>query len=347
MHLSASNLGDRLGNRQWLLRRRPRGNVDLADFEYRETGVPDTTPLGAGELLLRNRVFLCAPTMRNWMDAPGNNFYPSVPIGEPVLAPAACEVIASAREDVPVGARVTCTTSWQDYQRVGPTQAVRRIPDGLSFVEAMGVYGLNARTGYFGLLKVGRPKPGNTLVVSGAAGSTGSVAAQIGKIMGCRVIGIAGGPDKCQWLTDDCGLDAAIDYKLGGVREKLADLCPAGIDIFFDNVGGEILQAAVENMARFGRIVLCGQIANYTGGGPIPGPTNMMRIIYGSITMQGFLQSNFADETESAIAALRGWVEAGKIAHREDLRTGFKSIPETFACLFDGGNQGTLLAVLD
>jgi NADPH-dependent curcumin reductase CurA len=124
-------------------------------------------------------------------------------------------------------------------------------------------------------------------------------------------------------------------------------LCPNGIDIFYDNVGGEILQAAVENMARFGRIVLCGQIASYTQGGPAPGPTNMMRIIYGGITMQGFLQSNYADEADAAITQLRQWVAAGKIVHREDVRTGFKNIPETFATLFDGRNQGTLLAVLD
>jgi NADPH-dependent curcumin reductase CurA len=334
-------------NRQWLLRRRPRGNVEPADFEYRETGVPAGLPLRTGELLLRNRVVLCAPTMRNWMDPPGNNFYPSVPLGEPVLAPAACEVVASARDDVPVGTRVTCNASWQDYQRVGAEHAVRRISDGLTLIEAMGVYGLNARTGYFGLLKVGRPKSGETLVVSGAAGSTGSVAAQIGRIIGCRVVGIAGGADKCRWLTEACGLDAAIDYKSGKVREKLAETCPAGIDVFFDNVGGEILQAAVENMARFGRIVLCGQISGYTGGVPVPGPSNMMRIIYGSITMQGFLQSNFAAETESAIADLRRWVEAGKIVHREDVRTGFKTLPESFANLFDGGNRGTLLVVFD
>jgi NADPH-dependent curcumin reductase CurA len=334
-------------NRQWLLRRRPRGNVQLADFEYRESEIPDKNSLRPGELLLRNRVFLCAPTMRNWMDAPGNSFYPSLAIGEPVLAPAACEVIASAREQVPVGTRVTSTTSWQDYQRVGAAHPVTPIADGLSFVEAMSVYGLNARTAYFGLLKVGRPKPGETLVVSGAAGSTGSAAAQIGKIMSCRVIGIAGGADKCDWLTKVCGLDAAIDYRLGRVQERLAELCPNGIDIFYDNVGGEILQAAVENMARFGRIVLCGQIASYTQGGPAPGPTNMMRIIYGGITMQGFLQSNYADEADAAITQLRQWVAAGKIVHREDVRTGFKNIPETFATLFDGRNQGTLLAVLD
>jgi NADPH-dependent curcumin reductase CurA len=211
----------------------------------------------------------------------------------------------------------------------------------------MGAYGLNARTAYFGLFKVGRPKPGEALVVSGAAGSTGSVAAQIGKIMGCRVIGIAGGPDKCHWLTQVCGLDAAIDYRQGRVQERLAELCPDGIDIFYDNVGGDILQAAVENMARFGRIVLCGQIANYTKGGPAPGPSNMMRIIYGGITMQGFLQSHYADEAAAAIAQLRQWVAAGKIAHREDVRTGFMNIPEIFATLFAGRNQGTLLAVPD
>jgi NADPH-dependent curcumin reductase CurA len=334
-------------NRQWLLRRRPRGNVEAADFEYRETEIPDSASLRPGELLLRNRVFTCAPTMRNWMNPPGNDFYPSLALGEPVLAPAACEVIASAREGLSAGARVTSVTSWQDYERIGPERAVARIPDGVSFVDAMGVYGLNARTAYFGLLRVGRPQPGETLVVSGAAGSTGAMAAQIGKIVGCRVVGIAGGADKCAWLTGTCGLDAAVDYKKDPVQERLAELCPNGINIFYDNVGGAILQAAVENMARFGRIVLCGQIASYTDASPAPGPTNMMRIIYGSITMQGFLQSNYLSEADAAIAQLREWVEAGKIVHREDVRPGFKRIPETFSALFEGGNHGTLLAVVD
>lgn len=334
-------------NRQWLLARRPHGNTQLADFEYREGSVPDPASLQPGELLLRNRVFLCAPTMRNLMDPPGNNYYPSLPIGTPMFAPAAGEVVASARADVPVGTRVTCNSSWQDFQLLGPDHPVVPIPDGLSFVEALGVFGLNARAAYFGLLKVGRPRAGETLVVSGAAGSTGSMAAQIGKIVGCRVVGIAGGSEKCSWLTEICGLDAAIDYRQGRVREELASLCPNGIDVFFDNVGGDILQAAVDNMARMGRIVLCGQIASYTDAEPAPGPSNMMRIIYGGITIQGFLQGNYADEAAAAITQLRDWEKEGRLIHREDMRTGFAQLPEVFGDLFSGRNQGTLLVSIE
>jgi NADPH-dependent curcumin reductase CurA len=326
------------------LRRRPCGNVRLDDFTYHENYSPTPGSLEPGDLLLRNVMFLCAPTMRNWMDAPENNLYPSISLGDPVIAPAACEVLASRRDNIAAGARVMCFTSWQDYQCVGPNHQVAIIPDGMSYVEAMGVYGLNARTGYFGLLKVGRPKAGETLVVSGAAGSTGSIAAQIGKIVGCRVIGIAGSSEKCTWLTESCGLDAALNYREGRLRERLRDLCPNGIDVYFDNVGGEMLQAAIENMARFGRIVLCGQIATYTEAGPARGPNNLMRLIYGSITLQGFLQGDYVDETDSAVAQLRQWVEENKIVHREDIRHGFKNLPMTFSSLFDGSNQGTLLA---
>lgn len=334
-------------NRRWLLARRPTGNVLPDDFAYHEEPVPDAGALRSGELLLRNRAFLCAPTMRNWMDPPSNSLYPSIPIGAVVMAPAVAEVVASARPDVPAGARVTTHSSWQDYVVVPDGHAVINVDPAISDIDALGVYGLNARTAYFGLIEVGRPVAGETLVVSGAAGSTGSMAAQIGKILGCRVIGIAGGPDKCAWLTDTLGLDGAIDYRNEDVEARIRAKCPGGVDIFYDNVGGAMLQAAVENMAKFGRIVLCGQIAGYTRSAPVPGPTNMMRLIYGSIRMQGFLQGDYAPRADEAIAQLQEWVAAGRIAHREDARSGFQDIPQTFAALFNGANDGTLIALLD
>lgn len=333
-------------NRQWILVRRPQGPATLADFELRESE-PAPGPLRPGEVLLRNRMFLCAPTMRNWMEPPGNSLYPSIPLGAAVYAPAAGEVVASAREGVAPGDRIMAFTAWEDLSVVAATAAVTPIRAGKSYVEAMGPYGLNALTGYFGLLRVGEPKPGETLVVSGAAGSAGSVAAQVGRIKGCRVIGIAGGPEKCAWLTGACGLDAAIDYKAEPVAERIAQLCPHGIDIFFDNVGGEILQTAVDSMAKFGRIVLCGQIGHYTAGGPVPGPGNMMRLIYGSVRMQGFLGGDYAADREAALDELQRWVGEGRIAHREDVRTGFRAIPATFGALFDGSNKGTLLAAIE
>jgi NADPH-dependent curcumin reductase CurA len=334
-------------NRQWLLRRRPSAVVQPADFEYRETEIPAADALRPGEILLRNRMFVCAPTMRNWMDGAANALYPTMRLGDPVLAPAGGEVVASANPLIPAGSRVTTFGSWQDYQVIGAEQPVAALPEGTGFIEALGVLGFNSLTGYFGLLKVGMPKPGQTLVVSGAAGSTGSIAAQIGRIKGCRVIGIAGGAEKCAWLVKECRLDAAIDYRSGNLYERLKQLCPNGIDIFFDNVGGEVLQAAVDNMARFGKIVLCGQIAGYNSGAPIEGPRNMMRIIYGSITLQGFLVGNYASEAGAALEELRTWMASGEIVHREDVRYGFDAIPATFAALFDGTNRGTLLAAIE
>ena len=329
-------------NRQWRLARRPTGPATPADFEYREDdyAIP---ALDDGQVLLRNHVFLCAPTMRNWMDPPGNSLYPSIALGDPVMAPAAGEVVASAHPDFPVGSRVTTFSSWQDYQVIDGAR-LNPIPDGVSTIDAMGRYGLNPLTGYFGLLRVGQPAAGETVVVSGAAGSTGSTAAQIAKLLGCRTIGIAGGDDKCRWLVDECGLDAAIDYKAGAVEQQLRDLCPNGIDVFFDNVGSGILQAAVDNMARHGRIVLCGQIASYNDDRLPEGPRNMMRLIYGSIRMQGFLMGDYAAEIPTALAELKKWGETGAIRHREDVRSGFKRLPTIFGALFDGSNQGTLLA---
>lgn len=331
-------------NRQWLLRRRPTGAATRDDFDYRETAVPGQA-LGEGQILLRNEIFLCAPTMRNWMDPPGNSLYPSIPLGEPVLAPSAGTVIASAHPDFVPGERVTTLSSWQDYEVIdGAARAIRTIPDRLSTIDAMGRFGLNPLTGYLGMLRVGQPVAGETVVVSGAAGSTGSTAVQVARIVGCRVIGIAGGRDKCDWLVNECAIDAAIDYKSEDVEQRLAELCPDGINIFYDNVGGDILQAAVENMARHGRIVLCGQIASYNEGRTPEGPRNMMRLIYGSVRMQGFLMGDYAAEVPAALVELESWTKAGLIEYREDVRGGFDRIPETFGALFDGSNRGTLLA---
>lgn len=331
-------------NRQWILRARPQGHMRVEDFELKNVPAP-TGDVGAGEIRIRNVAFLCAPTMRNWMDPPGNSFYPSVPLGEVMLAPAVGRVVASGDPDYPVGTRVYTISSWQDYATIatGAGLPLHALPDGLSFLEGIGRYGLNPLTAYFGLLDVGQPRSGETLVVSGAAGSTGSTAAQIGKIKGLRVIGIAGGAAKCAWLRDECGLDATVDYKAEPVEERLAALCPDGIDVFYDNVGGEILQAAVNNMAPFGRIVLCGQIASYDEGRQPEGPRNMMRLIYGSIRMQGFLCGNYADRFDAAVTDLKAWTAAGRIAYREDLHHGFENLPSAFATLFSGANQGTLL----
>lgn len=334
-------------NRQWILARRPTGPCREEDFEYREVSA-GAGELPPGHIRVRNSVFLCAPTMRNWMDPQSNSLYPSINLGTPVIATCAGRVVESADDRFPAGSRVTMIGHWQDDDVVDATVwPVRAVPEGQTLLEAMGPLGMNALTAYFGVTRVGRPQPGETMLVSGAAGSTGSVAAQMGRILGCRVVGVAGGADKCAWLVDELGLDAAIDYRKGDLVSQVRQACPEGVDVFYDNVGGDVLQAAVESMNKFGRIVLCGQIAAYNDSRPVPGPTNMMRLIYGSITMQGFLLGDYEDDLPEARAALSGWIADGRMKHREDIRHGFENIPSVFGELFTGSNDGTLLIVTD
>jgi len=334
-------------NREWILARRPSGVATEDDFELRVTPfeLPDLPP---GHIVVRNSVFLCAPTMRNWMDPPSNSLYPSIELGTPVIATSSGRVLASTDDRFPVGCRVTGIGHWAEYDVVNSAVwPVRLVPEGDTLIEHMGPLGMNAMTAYFGVTAVGRPQAGETMLVSGAAGSTGSVAAQIGRILGCRVIGVAGGRAKCDYLTETLGLDGAIDYREGDLVAEVARLCPDGVDVFFDNVGGDILQAAIENMNRHGRVVLCGQISGYTESRPIDGPTNMMRVIYGAITMQGYLLGDYESELPRARDDLRRWTQEGQLVHREDIREGFENIPSVFGEILTGGNNGTLLVVVD
>ena len=330
-------------NRQWRLARRPQGISQPEDFELVEDGGMPDAPR-EGEVLVNNRAFLCAPTIRNWMDPPGNSLYPSIGIGEVILGPVAGVVVTSAHPKFKPGDPVATISSWQDYAVVRPEESMTRVlPEGHSLIDGVGVFGLNSLTGYFGMRDIGAIQPGESVLVSGAAGSAGSIAAQVAKHGGCRVVGIAGGPEKCRWLTEDCGLDTVIDYRSENVRERIASLFPEGIDVFYDNVGGETLQAAVDHMAPFGRIVLCGQIASYNDGTPPEGPRNMMRLIYGGIRMQGFLVNHFEERFDEALRNLTDWERAGQLQHREDVRAGFENLPQAFNSLFDGSNRGTLI----
>lgn len=334
-------------SRQWLLARRPTAEITPDHFEMveRDIGEPDT---GKGEILVKHQILVCAPAMRGWMQADRPRFVPGIDPGDPIMALGGAKVVKSANPAFPEGSRIRCVGAWQEYQVLDPKGAgCELIEDDLSLADAIGIYSTNALTAYFGLLKVGEPKQGETLVVSGAAGSTGSVVVQIGKIKGLRVIGIAGGAEKCGWVLDDYGADAVIDYKKENVAERLAALCPDGIDIFFDNVGGDILQAAVDNIAQYGRIVLCGQISGYDADRPAPGPRDMMQLVYGSIRMQGFLLYDYFRDFDQGRTDLRNWVDSGLIKHREDIRPGFENLPETYAALFNGENRGSLLALLD
>ncbi len=332
-----------MSNRQWLLAKRPQSAVSRECFEYCESG--DRRGQGeAGHVLMRWEMLLCAPTIRNWISGTRDSYHPVVEIGDPILAPAIGTVIESNNSGVAVGQRLFGTGSWQDQQWVDPAAGYRVIPEHIGSQDAMGVLGINALTAYCGLIKLGQPREGEVLLVSGAAGSVGSVVAQIGRIKGCVVVGIAGGPEKLRWLREDCGIERLIDYKAEEVPARLKELCPDGIDIYFDNVGGDMLVAAVDHMRPGGRIALCGQISSYDSGKAITAPPiDMMRLIYGGIRMEGFLVRQHPETITQGLADLAEWNAQGLLAHREDVRAGMRELPETFSALFDGSNEGTLL----
>jgi NADPH-dependent curcumin reductase CurA len=332
-------------NRRWLLARRPRGRATVDDFRYDEQ--PFMPPdLADGQVLVRTRVFSCAPTMRNWMNEPGRSYRASIGLGESIIGVAAGVVIASRNPRFPVGCGVSAVMRWEDYTVLSPDTAatpVLRVPDGMALEDALGVFGLNSLTAYFGMLRVGEPKPGETVVVSGAAGSTGSVAAQVARNIGCRVIGIAGGATKCARLVEDLGLDAAIDYKSEDVSARLKELCPDGVNVFYDNVGGDILHAVMDNVAVHARIAVCGQVAAYDSDQPAPGPRDMMKLVYWRVRIQGFVMGDYAHDAPAALEQLRTWRDEGRLAYRIDLREGFDQLPGAFLDLFTGGNDGALL----
>ncbi|MEG1452819.1 NADP-dependent oxidoreductase [Brevundimonas sp.] len=334
-------------NRRWVLARRPVGQVGLDDFARidAEMPVPD---LAKGEILVRNRILGFDPAQRGWMDK-GAGYMTPMALGEPVRGSACAEVIASQNPAYPVGRFVRGLFGWQDYAvvaRAGETAPIL-VPEGVQPEEALGVLGAASLTAWAGIKTVGGVKSGDCVLVSGAAGAVGSMVVQIARLNGARVIGIAGGTEKCRWLVEDYGAEAAIDYRNEDVAVRLADLAPDGIDLFFDNVGGDILEAAIGHMAFHGRIVLCGSISGYNDEQPSSGPCNLSRMISYRLSMQGFILLDHLDQVPTASAELRGWLEAGKLRYRTDIQHGFDAIPATFLRLFTGENQGKQLLRLD
>ena len=333
-------------NRQWILSKRPEGIVSRDCFRYHEQRDTRRTHDADTDVKVRYELLLCAPTIRNWIGGARNSFHTVVELDQPVLAPAVGWVVESRRAGWPVGARVFGLGSWQDEEWVNSSnRKFRLLRKDVSSLQALGVAGPNSLTAYFGLLMVGRPESGESLVVSGGAGSVGSAVAQIGKLKGCKVIAICGGDEKRRWLLDACRIQHAINYNTEEVAEQLDQLAPDGIDVYFDNVGGEILRISIDRIRRRGRIVLCGQISNYdTHTPPLQPQLNMMRLIYGHVRVEGFLARDFEDHFDQAIDDLLKWEREGSLVHREDVRAGFKELPDNFAALFRGGNRGTLIA---
>ena len=331
-------------NRQWLLARRPHGMVTKDDFRYNESAMPQA---GAGEVVVKTRYLSFDPTQRGWMeDRP--SYIPPVAIGEVMRASSIGEVIASNSPDLQVGDVVQGMSGWQEYSvasAAGPFGA-RKLPTDVPASWFLGVLGITGLTAYFGLLDLGEPKPGQTVLVSGAAGATGSVAAQIARIKGCRTVGIAGGADKCRWLRDTARLDATIDYKADNVSARIGELCPNGVNVYFDNVGGDILEAALDHLAMNARVVLCGGIAAYNDTQPRPGPRNLMNLVVQRGRMEGFIVVDYLARMQEAIVPLTAWTKSGELVHQEDVQEGFDSIPDTLNRLFTGKNLGKQLQKL-
>lgn len=327
-------------NRQWLLARRPTGALAAADFRLNETDIPE---LGNAEILVRNVYLSCDPTQRGWMAR--DTYMPAIPIGEVIRSFAAGEVVRSNDPRFVPGQRVQGLFGWQDYAvgKHSDASPVFPIPEGFQMTTGLGALGLNGMTAYFGLLDVGKAKQGETVVVSGAAGATGSVVGQIAKILGCRVVGIAGGKAKCDYLTGELGFDAAVDYKSDNLITALRTACPNGIDVYFDNVGGPILDSALAFLAMHGRVVICGAISTYNDDAPSPGPKNYMNLLARRGRMEGFLVMDYFHRAPEAISALSTWLREGKLKERIDVVEGFENAPAALARLFTGGNLGKQL----
>jgi NADPH-dependent curcumin reductase CurA len=327
-------------NRQWLLAERPAGTDFERCFRPAEETVPDA--IADGEILVRNLVFSVDPTQRGWIAR--DTYLPAVKIGEVMRSGAAGRVEQSRNPAFAVGDLVAGMFGWQDYAvvKASPTQPTKLLP-GVPLELAMSVLGVTGITAYFGMLDVGRPKAGETVVVSGAAGATGSVAGQIARIQGCRVVGIAGGKDKCEWLVRKARYDAAIDYKAEDVGARLRETCPSGIDVYFDNVGGDILDAALAQLAMRARVVLCGAIATYNDTELRAGPKNYLNLLLKRGRMEGFLVLDYMARAAEAVMPLWGWVQAGEIAHEVDVLRGFENAPRALKRLFLGENTGKQL----
>jgi NADPH-dependent curcumin reductase len=330
-------------NRQVRLAARPSGLPRLADWQFTNEAVPAP---GAGEFVTEISHLSIDPAMRGWMNA-GASYVPPVEIGAVMRAGGIGRVIASNNDGFAVGDHVYGTFGVQEYA-ISDGRGVLKLDLSLAEPTAyLGVLGMTGLTAYFGLLEVGRLKEGDTVVVSGAAGATGSVVGQIAKVKGCRVIGIAGGQEKCRLVTEEFGFDAAIDYRLPHLRRTLRELAPGGVNVYFDNVGGDILDDVLTCLARGARVVICGAVSQYNET-QVRGPANYMMLLVARASMTGFLVFDFAGRYPEAIAELTGWYRAGRLVSRETLVTGgVEDFPGTLLKLFEGANTGKLILALD
>lgn len=328
-------------NQQWLINGQPRGRA-LVESDFK-AHTADLAPLADGEVRVAVQYLGFDPSQKGQMENIG--YATATAMGQVMAASGIGEVVESHHADLAVGAKVMGPLGWQQFATSTP-ERLTEVPDDHLLTANLGPLGATGLTAYFGLLRHGRPEPGDTLVISGAAGATGSVVGQIGKMMGCRVIGIAGGAQKCDWLTRELGFDGAIDYRNDSIKAQLKALCPTGINVFFDNVGGDILNAALARIALGARVVICGGISRYQADQLPPGPANYMNLVFQRATMSGFLMSDYTAEAPMARGRIRQWIESDRLVYREDMQQGFENIPATLLRLFSGKNFGKQLLKL-
>ena len=326
-------------NRQWLLAARPEGMIRPSDFTLAVEHIPALTD---NQLLIRIVYLSLDPAMRGWLiDRP--SYIPPVKIGETMRGLAIGIVEESKNAKFAVGDTVQGMLGWQEYFVSGGDGITLLPPSPLPLTANLGLFGLAGMTSYFGLLEIGQPKEGETLLVSGAAGSVGSLVGQIGKIKGLRVVGIAGSAAKCEWLVKELGFDAAINHTSGDLRKQLKEACPQGVDIYFDNVGGDILDATLSVMNTFGRVVICGLISQYNATEPVPGPYNFAMVISKRLKIQGFIATDFGKRVKEMIGDFSNWYREGKLTYRIDLVQGLEEAPIAINRLFNGTNNGKLI----
>lgn len=333
-------------NRRWLIAGRPvRRAVVPGDFAWDEATCP---PLKDGEVRVAVRWLSLDPGLKGKLEQIAG-YHTEFGAGDVVPSAGIGEVVESAAPALPVGALVQGELGWQDHATLAADDVVVSppVPPGISPTAVLGILGVTGLTAYFGLLDVGRPRPGETVVVSGAAGATGSVVGQIARITGCHVIGIVGGADKQRWVTSGLGFDAAVDYRAEKVRDRLKALAPRGVDLFFDNVGGAVLDEVLSRIAPRARIVICGAASQYQNDGPPRGPANYMNLVFRRARMEGFILYDYADRFDEARAQLGAWLEQGKLVDREHVEQGLENAPAALIRQLGGANIGKTLLKLD
>lgn len=332
-------------NRRWVLARRPVGNDYVSAFEMDEATLP---ALAEGQVLVRNRVLSMDTGTRMWFTDREDSYSPPLPLGEHIIGTVLGEIVESRHSSYQVGVRVRCYGTWSDYSLVVPDAAyIARLDSGnADLKDYVGIVGANGWTAYIGVIETGAVRAGDTFVVSAAAGCTGLMAGQIAKIAGCRVIGIAGSDAKCRLIQTEFGFDGAINYKTDDVEAGLGDLCREGVNVYFDNVGGPILDAVLPNMALFGRVAVCGLITNYIASEPVPGPYRFDQVLMKRLKIEGFFSPDFYQREAELNPILRRWAQAGQLKLPFDRSKGLENTISAYTKLFTGENIGKVVVEL-